>query len=276
MISEKEPVTCSEPVRLSEKIGIVIPACNEEACIGAVLAELLQSIDPGKFVVLVGVNGSTDRTAEIARRFPVVVAETGRRGYGFGCQTVIDAGALLAPKLSAYLFFAGDGASDPRDIPKLVAAYEQGYQLVLGVRTGTVSNWRTMTGSHMLANRALALWCAALTRHRFSDLAPLRLVERELFERMGLQEMTYGWTIEAQIGAAVLGAEICEVPARERPRLAGEQKVSGVNWRRTFAIGCRIVAAGRRAQVRFRRQKQGFLPSKVTPSPLVPQAQPTV
>ena len=65
--------------------------------------------------------------------------------------------------------------------------------------------------------------------------------------------MTFGWTIEAQIAAARLGAAICEVSASERPRLAGQQKVSGVTWRRTFAIGCRILAAGFRTRLRFRR-----------------------
>jgi hypothetical protein len=65
--------------------------------------------------------------------------------------------------------------------------------------------------------------------------------------------MTFGWTIEAQIGAARLGAAICEVAAGERPRLAGKQKVSGVTWQRTFAVGCRILAAGLRTRMRFSR-----------------------
>jgi hypothetical protein len=76
--------------------------------------------------------------------------------------------------------------------------------------------------------------------------------------------MTYGWTIEPQIAAARLGATICEVAASERPRIAGEQKVSGVTWRRTFLIGCRILAAGWRARLRFARSPQAepSLPGK--------------
>jgi GT2 family glycosyltransferase len=52
------------------RIAIIIPACNEEACIAAVLEELLATIDPAKCVVAVGVNDTRDRTAEIARRYP--------------------------------------------------------------------------------------------------------------------------------------------------------------------------------------------------------------
>lgn len=218
------------------------------------LDELSGTIDPEKFVIVVGVNGSSDRTAEMARGRGALVAETRERGYGHGCQSAIDLVATTLPSVRAYIFFAGDGASDPRDVRKLVAANEQGYAFVLGARTGQLSNWRVMRFSHVVANFALGLWCGLLAGRWFKDLAPLRLIERELFEAIAPREKTFGWTIEPQIGAARLGAAMCEVPASERPRLAGVQKVSGVTWWRTFSIGCRILMAGLRARARFRRR----------------------
>jgi glycosyltransferase involved in cell wall biosynthesis len=246
------------------RIALIIPACDEEACLGPVLDELLAALDPEKFVVAVGVNGSSDRTAEIARARGVWVAETPQRGYGYGCQSAIDLVAAAVPAVRAYIFFAGDGASDPHDVRKLVDAYEEGYTFVLGARTGQLRNWRTMHISHVIANFAVALWCGLLAGRWFKDLAPVRLIDRRLFETIAPREMTFGWTIEPQIAAAKLGAAICEVPARERPRLAGTQKVSGVTWRRTFLIGCRILAAGWRARVRFHRARsvESSLPQK--------------
>ena len=239
---------------LRPQFAIIIPACDEEECIGRVLDELSGTIDPEKFVIVVGVNGSSDRTAEVARGRGALVAETMERGYGHGCQSAIDLVAATLPSVRAYIFLAGDGASDPRDVRKLVAAYEQGYAFVLGARTGQLSNWRVMRFSHVIANFALALWCGLLAGRWFKDLAPLRLIDRELFEAIAPQEKTFGWTIEPQVVAARLGAAICEVPASERPRLAGAQKVSGVTWRRTFSIGCRILVAGFRARSRFQRR----------------------
>ena len=233
------------------RIGIVIPACDEEPCIGTVLRELLGVLDPGKFVVSVGVNGSSDRTAQIARQFPVLVVETQSRGYGHGCMAAIDALRHEVPSIRGYVFYAADGASDPRDVELLAEAYEGGNEFVLGTRTGLTSNWRTMTLPHVGANFALGLWCGLLSRRWFSDLGPLRLIERRLFETMNLRELTYGWTIESQIVAASVGARVAQLPTRERPRIAGRQKVSGVSWRRTFAIGCRIVAAGWRTHRRL-------------------------
>jgi glycosyltransferase involved in cell wall biosynthesis len=139
-------------------IGIIIPACDEEACLGDVLDELLGTVDPKKFAVIVGVNGSSDRTAQIARDRGVLVTETSRRGYGHGCVAAIDLAKRTLPSLRAYIFFAGDGASDPRDLATLVSAHDAGADLVLGARTGRLSNWRTMKFSHVLANFALALW----------------------------------------------------------------------------------------------------------------------
>jgi hypothetical protein len=185
----------------------------------------------------------------------VWVAETRERGYGYGCQSAIDLLGNVLPPVRAYIFLAGDGASDPRDVRRLVDAFEQGFTFVLGARTAQLRNWQTMSVSHVIANFAVALWCGVLAGRWFKDLAPVRLIERNLFEAIGPREMTFGWTIEAQVAAARLGAAICEVPASERPRLAGQQKVSGVTWRRTVAIGCQILAAGWRTRLRFRRSE---------------------
>jgi hypothetical protein len=253
-------------------IGLIIPVCNEEECIGHVLDELLAIVGDKKFIIAVGVNNSSDRTAEIARSYPVVVAETAQRGYGHGCTVAIDALKKVAPTVGAYIFFAGDGASDPYDIACLTSAYEQGYSMVLGARTTRPHNWRTMGFSHVLANLSLGVWCGLLSARCFWDLSPLRLIERHLFEAIVPREMKFGWTIEAQIAAARLGATICEVNATERPRFAGEQKVSGVTWTRTFAIGCRILAAGWRTRRRFPVRKRAL----VLPSEVAIQSQPNV
>lgn len=260
----------SDP-RAEGPFAVIIPACDEEECIGPVLDELLAAVDREKFIVAVGVNGSEDRTAEIARERGVWVAETGQRGYGHGCRAAIDLVTRATPQVRAYIFLAGDGASDPHDVRSLVKAYERGHTFVLGARTAQLRNWRTMHFSHVIANFAVALWCGLLAGRWFRDLAPVRLIDRELFESIAPREMTFGWTIEAQIAAARLGASICEVPASERPRLAGKQKVSGVTWRQTFIIGCRILAAGWRARLRFeqRPEVEQSLPQK----PLVAQPQ---
>ena len=243
-----------------KRYALILPACHEEQTIGAVLDELLATLEPAEdWIVAVGVNGSppgVDRTADLARRHPLqpLVAETVARGYGHGCQAAIDLVEAVGLAPDAYGFFAADGANDPRDLTTLLAARRAGFDLVLGCRTAPLrtENWRTMGWSHVLANRLLGAWCGLLTGRWFDDIGPLRLIERRLFHRLRLREGTFGWTIEAQVRAVRLGAATVEVPVRERPRLAGEQKVSKVHWRRTLAIGFQIARAGWRTRWRER------------------------
>ena len=252
------PAERSFPRAGTRRVALILPACHEEETITPVLDELHAHLDlRWTWTVAVGVNGSpigADDTAELARRHPLhpVVAETSARGYGFGCRVVIDRLEETGCSPDAYIFFAADGANDPSDLAQLLAAYERGSDFVLGCRTAwrQPGNLAVMGWSHLFANRLLGAWCGLLTRRWFRDIGPLRLIERGLFHRMCLREWTFGWTIEAQVTAARLGVLMTEVPVRERCRLAGQQKVSKVNWRRTLSIGWQIALAGWRAKRR--------------------------
>lgn len=224
------------------RYAVIIPARDEEESIGRVLDEL-RAVVPGLEIV-VGVNACTDATTAAARAHGASVAETPEAGYGHGCQAAID----LCSGADAYIFLAADGANDPRDIARLIAAHSAGHDLVLGTRTTGLTNWSLANATFILANRLLGAWCGLLTGRFFTDLGPLRLIDRALFDRMRLREWTYGWTIEAQIRAALLGASILEVPVRDRGRLAGRQKVSGVSLARTLRVGAAIFAAGWRTR----------------------------
>lgn len=235
------------------RYAVIIPACNEEPCLEAVIAELRSVLDPAHFEIAVGVNGSSDRTAEIARDCGAIVGEASARGYGYGCRAAIEQLERERPPVDAFIFFAADGANDPRDIELLIREHERGAEMVLGCRTKTPGNWGAANFHYVVANRFFGFFCGCLTGQFFADLGPLRLIRRELFHALRLREWTFGWTIEAQVRAAMLSARIVEVPVRERGRLAGEQKISHVSWRRTLAIGAQIIAAGWRAC--FRRPR---------------------
>ena len=247
----------------SGRYAIVIPACNEEACIREMLAELTGVLDLKQFLIAVGVNGSTDGTARLVREFTaqhgeeLIVAEIEKRGYGHGCQAAIDLVELATEEnpVDGYIFVAADGANDPKDIAILVERHRSGFDMVLGCRTTLPDNRVVMGWRHTLSNRILGAWCGILTGRYFVDLGPLRLIDRTLFQQLQLREWTYGWTIEAQIRAVQSGARICEIAVRERLRIAGNQKVSGVSWRHTITVGAQIVAAGWRSFRAYRTDR---------------------
>src|SRR5258708_3800803 len=64
-------MAASTPVSGQPAISVVVPARNEEACLGACLASL--AVQTGvSFEIIVVDDGSTDRTREIAQSFPSV------------------------------------------------------------------------------------------------------------------------------------------------------------------------------------------------------------
>jgi len=242
-ILDRNPRSAPAEIREGPPV-VIIPAHRESEVLPLMLEELLPWADQLGLRIVVGINDSPDGTAEAARRCGVPAVETGRRGYGHGCEAAIEYAVAQWPETSAFLFMAADGANDPADLPKLL---EAGHALrepfVLGTRTTRPENRLVMGRLHTGVNRALGRWCGWLSGHGFSDLGPFRLIAASLYQAMRMRELTYGYTAESQIKAPWLTRDLAEVPVRERARLAGKQKISGVNLGKTMQVGGRILLA---------------------------------
>jgi glycosyltransferase involved in cell wall biosynthesis len=205
------------------KTAIIIPARNEEAPLPDVIAE----IPPGAAdLVLVVDNGSTDRTAEVARQAGAVVVRAPRAGYGYACA----AGVLAASGRGAgvFVFLDADGSFDPAQIPDLLAPIEAGQaDLVLGSRPAGGMEPGAMPPHAMFGNWLVARLMRLLYGLRVTDLGPYRAIRAGLLAQLDMREMTYGWPTEMMVKAARHGARVIEVPVRYRVRRGGRSKVSG-------------------------------------------------
>lgn len=144
---------------------VVIPARNEGARIGAVIAAIRRvSAAP----ILVIDDCSTDDTAAVARGAGArVISLPVNLGYGAALQTGFmvarDAGATRVVQLDA------DGQHDAASIPDLLAALETGdAELVIGCRFHPESDYRmgAVRGAGLTLFRVLL---RLLTGRRFSD-----------------------------------------------------------------------------------------------------------
>lgn len=115
------------------KVIALIPAWNEQQTI----AEVIQKTRPCVDWVLVINDGSTDRTAQIARDAgAVVVSHAINRGLG----AAIGTGFVSAKKLGADVVVTldADGQHDPEEIPKFLEAIRtQQADVVIGSRMMT-------------------------------------------------------------------------------------------------------------------------------------------
>ena len=243
-------------------IAVILPVRDEAAALAPVLTELLPHAARHGAVVAVGLNDCRDQSRAVAEAHGAIVGETDERGYGHGCLAGIEAVLAAGLRPAAYVFMAADGANDPAELPRLLAAWRDGASLVLGQRTSVLRNWPVLGSVRALSNVTLGAWAALLSGQWYSDLGPFRLIERSLFDAMALSETTWGWTIEPQILAPRLGARIAQVRVTERPRIAGEQKVTGVSLRHSLTIGLAIARAGLRC--RFREEAPPKLAASTT------------
>lgn len=215
------------------RVSLIIPALNEEEVIG----DTLRRIPPGLFCqVIVAVNGSTDATAEVARRAGAEVVEIAERGYGAACLAAIPSvqGEVVA-------FLQADGSEDASEITHLVRPIERGEaDLVIGSRT----LGRAEKGA-LLPHQRFGNWLAVtLIRwrygFRYSDLGPFRAIRTECLRRLPMTERTFGWTVEMQVLALEHGLRVAEVPVRSSVRRAGTPKVAG-NLKASLLAGATIL-----------------------------------
>jgi len=205
----------------SPRIIAIIPALNEEASIGRVIADLPDAVS----MVIVGNNGSTDRTAEVARAHGAVVVDQPERGYGAACLTALDEAGKHGPDI--ILFIDGDYSDDPTEaIDVLQPILDGNADMVIGSRATGESERGSLTPPQRFGNW-LSTWLIGLIwRVHFTDLGPFRAITSEALERLHMQDRNFGWTVEMQIKAAKQGLRCVEVPVRYRNRI-GTSKVSG-------------------------------------------------
>jgi len=203
-------------------VDVVIPALNEERALPKVLEEIPR---PPVRRVVVADNGSTDRTAEMARDFGAEVVYEPERGYGAACLRALE--ELAADPPDIVVFLDGDYSDHPAELQSLVDPILRGEaELVIGSRATGRREAGALSVQQQVGN---AIACRALRLMygvQYTDLGPFRAIRWRTLESLEMQDRDFGWTVEMQIKAAKRGIPHLEVPVSYRSRI-GESKISG-------------------------------------------------
>ena len=212
----------SLPVELS----VLIPAYNEEACLGALIREtacVLHGLGRS-FEILVVDDGSTDWTPRLLNDLRAEVSELRavRLVANSGQSAALLAGFRAARgKMLATL--DADGQNDPSDIPALIAKLDS-CDLCCGYRASRQDSWSKRIGSRLanaVRNRIL--------RENIRDTGcTLKAFRAEWARELPMQFRGMHRFIPALL--AMAGARIAEIPVHHRPRAAGTSKYT--NWGR--------------------------------------------
>lgn len=213
------------------RIGVVIPALDEEAALPLVLAEIPREwVD----VVVVVDNGSRDRTAEVARAGGAVVVCESRRGYGNACLAGLDAllvrgagGHLPLEAHDVVVFLDADHSDHAEELPLLVQPILDGRtHFVVGARRADPASRAALMPQQRFGNALACGLMRLLFRAEFTDLGPFRAIRVDALRHLGMRDRDYGWTVEMQLKSRALGLAALEVPVHYRARI-GTSKISG-------------------------------------------------
>lgn len=225
------PLPC--PQHKDPRVSVVIPAYNEESSIGLVLADL----DRRHLIeVIVVDNGSTDATAEVARRAGARVIHESRKGYGQACLT----GIAAADDPDIIVFLDGDYSDHPEELPAVLRPILEGTaDLVIGARVPEKREPGAMLPQALFGNWLATTLIRLIWGFRYSDLGPFRAITAEGLRRIGMEDRNFGWTVEMQVKALREGLQVVEVPVSYRRRV-GVSKITGT-IRGTVAAGYKIL-----------------------------------
>jgi hypothetical protein len=124
------------------------------------------------------------------------------------------------------LFCDADGSDDLTRLPDLIRCAEC-RDFVLGAREPTQEGRSGVTLAQRLGN-VIATNCIAWGwGYRYRDMGPFRLIRRSALEQLGMEDRTWGWTLEMQVRAVEERLRIAEIPVRSLPRSGGHSKIGG-------------------------------------------------
>jgi len=187
--------------------------------------------------IIVVDNGSSDRTAEVARARGAEVVYVATPGYGRACLAGI---AQAGTDTDVIVILDADYSDYAADLPLLLEPIEAGgVDLVIGSRVLGGAEPGSLPWNQRFGNRLACRLMLLLYGARFTDMGPFRAIRSDALEKLGMRDPTYGWNVEMQAKAVIAGLRIREVPVRYRRRI-GKSKISGT-VRGTIRAGSRII-----------------------------------
>lgn len=196
-------------------VDVVLPCLDEADALPWVLTRM----PPGYRAIVVD-NGSTDGSAEVARRHGAVVVDCPQRGFGAAAHA-----GLAAATAEVVCFCDADASLDPQQLPRVADPVRVGRaDLVLGRRRPTT---RAAWPAHArLGNAELARRLRRRTGVDLHDLGPMRAARRSALVGLDLTDRRFGYPLEMVVRAAADGWRVAEVDVDYRPR-TGRSKVTG-------------------------------------------------
>jgi len=195
----------------SVEVSVVIPCLNEANSIAFCIDKALKAFkETGiKGEVVIGDNGSTDGSIQIAEQHGARVAHATLKGYGHALRAGIE-----AARGRFIIMGDADDSYDFSEVPRFVAKWREGYDVVMGNRFKGEIKPGAMPWHHKyIGNPVLSGLLRILFHTSIGDShCGMRGFTKDVYNRMDLRTTGMEFASEFVIKAAKLGAKMTEIP----------------------------------------------------------------
>ncbi len=217
-------------------IKVIIPAYNEEKAIANVINEIPNYVSE----IIVISNKSTDNTIAVAQNAGATVLSENNKGYGYACLKGLEYISQQDVKPTIVVFLDGDYSDYPEELTKLIdPILSNTVDFVIGARVPELRESGAMTPQQIFGNKLATVLMKLFFGSKFTDLGPFRAIKYNTLVDLGMQDKTYGWTVEMQLKVLRKRISYMEIPVRYKNRI-GVSKVSGT-VKGTIMAGIKII-----------------------------------
>lgn len=197
---------------------VIVPAYNEEAGIDVVLGKLCKIVDRSTEVIVVD-DGSTDRTAEVARKFPCkIICHPANQGKTHAVKTGLE--AAVGENI---VLIDADDTYPTEVIPEIFQALAD-HDMVVGSRVRGRENIPLL---NRFGNRIFSFMIRHLYGYMPCDpLTGLYGIRKSVLVNMNLDSTGFGIETEMAIKAGRMKLNVLDIPIDYAPRI-GEAKLHG-------------------------------------------------
>jgi glycosyltransferase involved in cell wall biosynthesis len=192
-------------------VTAIIPCLNEEETLGICIAKIQQCYSDLKIEgeIVVGDNGSTDKSIEIAESLGARVVIENKKGYGAAIRTAVNAAK------SNYLIMAdADDSYDWSNLEPFIKKLDSGADLVMGNRFKGIIHPKAMPFLHKyIGNPVLSLISRLFYNIPVGDFhCGMRGFTKSAWNKMNLETSGMEFATEMVVRAAQEGLKIEEIP----------------------------------------------------------------
>ncbi|MFY9854658.1 MAG: glycosyltransferase family 2 protein [Terracidiphilus sp.] len=196
---------------MAVELSIVIPCLNEAETLAVCIRKAQRYIERSGLTaeIVIGDNGSTDGSQEIAASLGVRVVAVPTRGYGAALY-----GAVSAAHGRYCILGDSDDSHDLENLDAFVGKLRDGYDLVVGNRfAGGIEPGAMSWKNRYIGNPVLSFIGRLFFRAEVRDFhCGLRGFSKSAFDQMDLRTTGMEFASEMVIKAKLIGLKMTEVP----------------------------------------------------------------